>query len=174
MPFNVPLSRVLRKAGWRAKVFDEEGPETPHLTIQFKTERIWRVSLRNGTFIVPPGGRLGDMPDHIESPSRTTGNNCGRTGTGRIHTIRLKAVTMSSVTSKPTNRITKQFVVLDSSKSFRTRLGEQWSMQVRRRTNSLDVLRSRRTETVWIVAKSDWTEPLLEAVSFVFCNIRRA
>jgi len=65
MPFNVPLSRVLRKAGWRAKVFDEEGPETPHVTIQFQTEQFWRVSLRNRNFIVPPGGRWGDMPDEI-------------------------------------------------------------------------------------------------------------
>jgi hypothetical protein len=67
MPYNVPLSRVLRKAGWRAKVFDEEGPETPHVTIQFKTEHFWRVSLRDGTFIAPPGGRWGDLPEEIRS-----------------------------------------------------------------------------------------------------------
>jgi hypothetical protein len=67
MPFNVPLSRVLRKAGWRAKVFDAEGPETPHVTIQFKTERFWRLSLRNGAFIVPPGGRWGDIPGEIRT-----------------------------------------------------------------------------------------------------------
>jgi hypothetical protein len=67
MPFNVPLSRALRKAGWRAKVFDEEGPETPHVTIQFKTEKVGRVSLRNGTFVVPPAGRWNDMPDEMRT-----------------------------------------------------------------------------------------------------------
>ena len=70
MPFNVPLSRVLRKAGWRAKVFDEEGPEIPHVTIQFKTDQFWRVSLRDGTFVVPPGGRWADIPDRNQDRHR--------------------------------------------------------------------------------------------------------
>ena len=67
MPFNVPLPRVLHKAGWRAKVFDAEGPEVPHVTIRFKTDKMWKVSLRNGTFVVPPGGRWQDIPAEIRS-----------------------------------------------------------------------------------------------------------
>ncbi len=61
MPYNVPLSKALRDAGWKAKVFDREGAETPHLTISFKDTR-WRVSLRNGEFLVPPGGTWNDIP----------------------------------------------------------------------------------------------------------------
>jgi hypothetical protein len=65
MPFDVPLSRSLHSAGWRAKVYDDEGPETPHVTIRFKTDKTWKVSLRDGTFVVPPGGRRRDIPAEI-------------------------------------------------------------------------------------------------------------
>ncbi len=66
MPFNVPLPEVLWKAGWRVKAFDDEGPETPHVTIRFKAERFWRVSLRDGRFLVP-GGRWNDMPGAVRA-----------------------------------------------------------------------------------------------------------
>jgi hypothetical protein len=39
MPYSLPISKKLLAAGWRAKVFDDEGPETPHVTIQYKTEK---------------------------------------------------------------------------------------------------------------------------------------
>ncbi len=68
MAFDVPLPRKLWKAGWRAKVYDnEEGPETPHLTIRFKTDKTWKVSLRDGTLLVPPGGRWRDIPSEIRT-----------------------------------------------------------------------------------------------------------
>jgi hypothetical protein len=67
MPFPVPLSRGLCKAGWRVKVFDSEGPETPHVTIRFKAEKMWKVSLRKGIFIVPPGGSWKDIPSEIRA-----------------------------------------------------------------------------------------------------------
>jgi hypothetical protein len=66
MPIKVPLPRVLAKSGWRVKVFDDEGPETPHVTIQYKTARIWRVSLRDRRFLVP-GGRWSDIPRAIKT-----------------------------------------------------------------------------------------------------------
>jgi hypothetical protein len=67
MPFDVSIPRVLRSTGWRAVVYDDEGPETPHVTIRFKTDKTWKVSLRNGTFLVPPGGRWRDIPVEIRT-----------------------------------------------------------------------------------------------------------
>lgn len=67
MAYDVPLPRRIWNAGWRAKVFDAEGPETPHVTIRFKAEKMWKVSLRNGTFLVPPGGRWRDIPKEIRT-----------------------------------------------------------------------------------------------------------
>ena len=34
MPYSLPIPKRLLAAGWRAKVFDDEGPETLHMTIQ--------------------------------------------------------------------------------------------------------------------------------------------
>lgn len=50
MPYDVPIPPVLRKSGWRAAVYDSEGPEIPHVTIRFKTDKTWKVSLRDGGF----------------------------------------------------------------------------------------------------------------------------
>lgn len=66
MPYAVPLPQVLTKAGWRAKVFDAEGPETPHVTIRYKAQQAWRVSLRDGTFLVP-GGSWNEIPSEIKT-----------------------------------------------------------------------------------------------------------
>lgn len=65
MPYNVPLTKQLRNAGWRATVFDAEGPETPHVSVLFKGEVRWRVSLRDQRFLIPPGGGWGDMPEGL-------------------------------------------------------------------------------------------------------------
>lgn len=67
MPYDVLLPQTLWNAGWRVKVFDAEGPETPHVTIRFKAEKMWKVSLRNGSFLVPPGGRWRDIPAEIKT-----------------------------------------------------------------------------------------------------------
>lgn len=66
MPYTVPLPQVLTKAGWRAKVFDAEGPETPHVTIRFKSHKAWRVSLRDGSFLVP-GGSWSEIPPEVRA-----------------------------------------------------------------------------------------------------------
>jgi hypothetical protein len=72
---------------------------------------------------------------------------------------------MSKTISKPMNRIAKQFVVLDSSKTFRRRLGEQGSIQVSKKGELADALQQSSEETVWIVIRPGWTELLLEAVT---------
>jgi len=66
MPHDVRLSKVLEKAGWKVKVFDNEGAEEPHYTIMRKTQR-WRVSLRTGHFLVPPGGGWNDIPEQVKA-----------------------------------------------------------------------------------------------------------
>lgn len=63
MPFNLKLSAVLRKAGWKVKIYDGERIETPHLTIICKTNT-WRMSLRTGDFLFP-GGNRSDLPDEL-------------------------------------------------------------------------------------------------------------
>ncbi len=66
MPYDVPFSKTLRRTGRQVKVYDCEGPETPHVTIRYKAEEIWRVSLRDGAFIVPPGGGWKAIPVEIK------------------------------------------------------------------------------------------------------------
>jgi len=66
MPYNLPIPQNLLAAGWRAKVFDAEGPEVPHVTIRYKTERGWRVSLRSREFL-PPGGTWTEIPEEIKA-----------------------------------------------------------------------------------------------------------
>jgi hypothetical protein len=65
MPYNLPIPQRLLTAGWRARVFDDEGPETPHATIRYRTEDCWRVSLRSREFLVPPGGKWSEIPVEI-------------------------------------------------------------------------------------------------------------
>jgi len=50
MPYKLPLSKILRIAGWRVTIYDAEGPEEPHVSIYRRTES-WRVSLRSGDFL---------------------------------------------------------------------------------------------------------------------------
>lgn len=63
MPYVVRISEALRKAGWTVKVYDREGPETPHVTIRCKSKS-WRVSLRDRQFLFP-GGTKSELPDEI-------------------------------------------------------------------------------------------------------------
>jgi hypothetical protein len=72
---------------------------------------------------------------------------------------------VSNTLSSPKNRTTAHFVVLDSSKAFRQRLGEQNSVQVSKKSDLLGTVDRSSAETVWIVGKSGWAELLLEAVS---------
>lgn len=60
MPYSLPLSQPLRKAGWKVKIHDFERLEPPHVTIYRKMRR-WRLSLRTGAFL-----DLGDKWSQIE------------------------------------------------------------------------------------------------------------
>jgi hypothetical protein len=73
---------------------------------------------------------------------------------------------MGKTISPNQNRIAEQFVVLDSSKAFRKRLGEKSSLQISKRNELPDVLLQTSDRTIWIVGKCVWAESLLDAVSF--------
>lgn len=70
MPYSVPLSSTLRKAGWQVKIYDAEGPEEPHVSV-FRIGRTWRISLRTGRFLdrggawiqIDPGVKQAIMAD---------------------------------------------------------------------------------------------------------------
>ncbi|WP_337176975.1 hypothetical protein [Paludisphaera sp.] len=62
MPFDLDLPRRLKARGWKVKIFEKERLESPHVTIYLKRgDRAWRVGLRDGVFIVPPGGGWNDI-----------------------------------------------------------------------------------------------------------------
>jgi hypothetical protein len=63
MPYRVQLSRVLRKAGWTAKVYDAEGAEEPHVTVRAKT-KTWRISLRTGN-LLDAAGRMSEIEEDV-------------------------------------------------------------------------------------------------------------
>jgi hypothetical protein len=73
MPFAVPISIALARAGWKVKIFDAEGPERPHVTIRFKTVQTWRVAIRDSEFgqFLSPGGRWSDIPPDIKAAIET-------------------------------------------------------------------------------------------------------
>jgi hypothetical protein len=60
MPFELPLPRKLRAEGWKVKIRDKERVEPPHVTIMHKADE-WRLGLRDGQLLVPPGGRVRDI-----------------------------------------------------------------------------------------------------------------
>jgi hypothetical protein len=70
---------------------------------------------------------------------------------------------MGKTISPRRNQIARQYVVLDSFKSLRRRLGEQRSIQVSKKSDLPDALRQSSDKTVWIAARSGWAESLLEA-----------
>lgn len=72
---------------------------------------------------------------------------------------------MSKTVFSHGNRIARRFVVLDSSKRFRDRLGEEWALRVSKKKELPAALAQASEETVWIVVRAKWAEPLLEAVS---------
>ena len=65
MPHELPLPEPWASKGWKAKIFDLEGPEEPHLTVRFRALK-WRISLRSGAFLdrEPPGR---DVPPAVVS-----------------------------------------------------------------------------------------------------------
>ena len=65
MAHQVPLSKRRRQEGWKAKVYDNERKETPHLTVTRGPEDEWRVSLRDKSCLVPPGGTWSQIPEDV-------------------------------------------------------------------------------------------------------------
>jgi hypothetical protein len=52
MPYELPLPDPWPSQGWRAKIFDREGAEEPHVTVM-NGVLAWRVSLRRSVCIDP-------------------------------------------------------------------------------------------------------------------------
>ena len=65
MPYELPLTEPWASQGWKAKIFDVEGPEEPHVTVRFRV-RAWRISLRSGDFLNSDPPRR-DVPDGVVS-----------------------------------------------------------------------------------------------------------
>ena len=66
MPYNLRLPRPLRVRGWKVKIQEKERLEPPHVTVWHR-ERVWRISLRTGEFLVPPGGGWNDVDADVRA-----------------------------------------------------------------------------------------------------------
>ncbi len=55
MAFPLKLPPPLGDEGWKVKIRERERVEPPHVTI-FHHRKEWRLGLRDGEFLVPPGG----------------------------------------------------------------------------------------------------------------------
>jgi hypothetical protein len=64
MPFELPLPKKLRAEGWKVKIRDKERVEPPHVTVMRKADE-WRLGLRDGALLVPPGGRIKDIDPKV-------------------------------------------------------------------------------------------------------------
>jgi hypothetical protein len=60
MPFDVPLPKKLKAAGWKVKIRERERVEPPHVTVMHKADE-WRLGLRDRQLLGPPGGRIRDI-----------------------------------------------------------------------------------------------------------------
>jgi len=60
MPYRLNLPRKLRVQGWKVKIQEKERLEPPHVTV-WHGDEMWRISLRTGGFLVPPGGSWNDI-----------------------------------------------------------------------------------------------------------------
>jgi hypothetical protein len=65
MPDPIKLSKALRDAGWKVKVYSNERLEPPHVTILCRG-KVWRFNLREKVFMVPPGGKWGDIDPKVK------------------------------------------------------------------------------------------------------------
>jgi len=61
MPHDVKLPNAEAQAGWKVKIREKERLEPPHVTILHRG-RSRRVGLRDGAFLVPPGGSWNEIP----------------------------------------------------------------------------------------------------------------
>jgi hypothetical protein len=64
MAFVLRLPAPLPSLGWKVKIRDRERLEPPHVTI-FLRRHEWRLGLRCGTFIVPPGGSWNEIDSRV-------------------------------------------------------------------------------------------------------------
>jgi hypothetical protein len=60
MPYEIALSNGLKNRKWKAKIWEKEGPESPHVSIIWKST-IWRWGLRERDF-------LDDQPPREQVP----------------------------------------------------------------------------------------------------------
>ena len=60
MPFDLPLPKDLKLNGWKVKIREKERVEPPHVTVMHHADE-WRLGLRDGQLLVPPGGRIKDI-----------------------------------------------------------------------------------------------------------------
>jgi hypothetical protein len=66
MPFEIPLPKKLKAHGWKVKIREKERVEPPHVTILHHEDE-WRLGLRDGELLVPPGGRIKDIDPDVMS-----------------------------------------------------------------------------------------------------------
>jgi hypothetical protein len=66
MPFELKLPAAIKKSGWKVKIMEKERLEPPHVTILYKASPSQRLGLRDGTFLVPPGGTWGGIPPEVQ------------------------------------------------------------------------------------------------------------
>jgi len=62
----IELPKRLKARGWKAKVYDNERLEPPHITLICR-ERVWRIGLRERDFMFPPGGRRRDIDPEVRA-----------------------------------------------------------------------------------------------------------
>lgn len=66
MPYELQLPGRLRRSGWKVKIRDKERVEPPHVTMIRGADE-WRIGLRDGTFLVPPGGSWSDVDKDVRN-----------------------------------------------------------------------------------------------------------
>lgn len=66
MAFSLDLPDPLGSEGWKVKIRDKERLEPPHVTI-FHKRRTWRLGLRDGEFLVPPGGNWKEIDARLRA-----------------------------------------------------------------------------------------------------------
>lgn len=66
MPYQLPLPARCAAEGWKVKIREKERNEPPHVTILRRT-LCWRLSLRDGTFLIPPGGSWADIDRDVRT-----------------------------------------------------------------------------------------------------------
>ncbi len=66
MPYALLLSKKLKNAGWKVKIFDKESREPPHITVMRGVQK-WRIDLRTREFMKLPGGKWSQLDAEVSS-----------------------------------------------------------------------------------------------------------